>query len=155
MEKIAIGKRIKNRMKELRIGPAHLSRKIDVHASTVFKWFDGKSIPKGSNLTKLADLLKTSQDYIMTGKKPLELNSQADEIVKLKSRIEELEKDNIKIREYEETARFYMKSAEAKAEKLEKELEIKKVEYNELITTFWGRNRQGDPDDSGKKKRSL
>ena len=70
MNKIEIGKRIKEKMDEARVGPVFCAQKLSLTNDAVFRWRRGKTIPKGKNLIRLANLINTTPDYILTGKTP-------------------------------------------------------------------------------------
>ena len=48
----------------------YCAEKVDLSEDAIYKWFSGKSTPKGSSLIKIAKLLKVTPDYILTGKEP-------------------------------------------------------------------------------------
>ena len=115
-----IAKRIKSVMKEKDISASDCAKKLGVSDDTVYKWRNGKSIPKGSNLIKLASALKTTQDYITTGKTPSDnslasinykqwLDDKDKIIYMLEKEIQELKNEIQRLKN-----RFYSGSRDAK-----------------------------------------
>lgn len=64
----SIGTRIVNRRKELHLTQEQLAESMDVSIQMVSNLERGNKAIKIENLLKLCDILKTSIDYILTGK---------------------------------------------------------------------------------------
>ena len=69
LDRKAIGKRIDLLRKKRGLTKTELAKKIGVHLDTVYKWIDGKRMPKGRHLMSLSTLLKGPIDYILFGTK--------------------------------------------------------------------------------------
>lgn len=62
-----ISDRIALRMRELNIKQVDLINKYGLSKGTVSKWVSGTNTPNGENLTKLAEILKTNESWIING----------------------------------------------------------------------------------------
>lgn len=62
-----ISDRIALRMRELNIKQVDLINKYSLSKGTVSKWVSGVNTPNGENLTKLAEILKTTESWIING----------------------------------------------------------------------------------------
>ena len=62
-----ISDRIASRMRELNIKQVDLINKYGLSKGTVSKWVSGTNTPNGENLTKLAEILKTTESWIISG----------------------------------------------------------------------------------------
>lgn len=65
-----IGSRIKELRRERKLTQAEVGAKTGVSGVAVGHWEKDMHTPKGETLTKLAKLLRTTPDYIISGKKP-------------------------------------------------------------------------------------
>ncbi|BCS94921.1 hypothetical protein DSLASN_05530 [Desulfoluna limicola] len=86
INKEEVGLRLEKLFKEKKISKAEIQRRLGLKSwDTVHKWTKGKYIPKGKNLTQLADILDVSTDYILLGKGGQESGPfpRYDEIMKL------------------------------------------------------------------------
>lgn len=81
-DKIAIGKRIKERIVVLDIDKGVLAEKLEVSEDAINKWCRGVSSPRRDKVKPLADILEVSPNYILTGKKQLEEITPDSEIEK-------------------------------------------------------------------------
>jgi len=68
--KMTQGARLTLLMEYAGMKPADIARRLDITRATVSHWVHDRSTPKGETMTKLADLLRCSIDYIATGKNP-------------------------------------------------------------------------------------
>ncbi len=73
MSESSISERIKERRKELRIRQQELADQVGVSLVTVTRWENPKSgrIPNAFVLPKLAQALKTTPDYLLSGTKDI------------------------------------------------------------------------------------
>ena len=63
----AISDRIASRMREMGLKQAYLVERYELSKGTVSKWISGTNVPNGKNLTKLAEALETTENWIITG----------------------------------------------------------------------------------------
>ncbi|WP_343316310.1 S24 family peptidase [Acinetobacter soli] len=71
-----ISDRIALRMRELNIKQVDLINKYNLSKGTVSKWVSGTNTPNGENLTKLAEILKTTESWIIKGDDSKKLSVQ-------------------------------------------------------------------------------
>ncbi|WP_394650896.1 LexA family protein [uncultured Acinetobacter sp.] len=71
-----ISDRIALRMRELKIKQVDLINKYGLSKGTVSKWVSGTNTPNGENLTKLAEILKTTESWIINGDDSKKFNVQ-------------------------------------------------------------------------------
>ena len=63
----AISDRITTHMREMGLKQAYLVERYELSKGTVSKWISGTNVPNGKNLTKLAEALETTENWIITG----------------------------------------------------------------------------------------
>ena len=63
----AIGLRIRDRRKELKLTQESLAKRLGVEKASVWHWENGKSLPIGSRWAQLAKELSTNSHYLLTG----------------------------------------------------------------------------------------
>ena len=71
-----ISDRIASRMRELKIKQVDLINKYGFSKGTVSKWVSGINVPNGENLTKLAEILKTTEAWLIRGADSKNFNMQ-------------------------------------------------------------------------------
>jgi len=72
-----MNKRIRARRKELKFSQDVVASYVGVNRVSVSNWEnDENAMPKGSNLLKLADILKVDPDWLLTGNGPMEPKSR-------------------------------------------------------------------------------
>ena len=70
LDKKAVGNRIKQIRKQLNLTQAAMGKKLGLKQATVTRYEKGR-VPKGEYLLKIADMGKTTVDWLLTGKKSL------------------------------------------------------------------------------------
>ena len=71
LEMELIGKRIKNRRKELKLTQNDIKSMTGISSGNMIDIENGKRLPAASTLLQLAEVLQCSIDWILTGKTPL------------------------------------------------------------------------------------
>jgi transcriptional regulator with XRE-family HTH domain len=66
-QKQELGKRIQQGRKQLSLNVAQFAAQVGVSAQAVAQWELGEAQPRGKNLAKLSDVLKTTPEYIQFG----------------------------------------------------------------------------------------
>ena len=67
---MGIGKRIRQAMEDAERTPVEIARHLGISDSAVSQWFTKDTGPKGARLPELADFLKTTVDFLMSGETP-------------------------------------------------------------------------------------
>jgi len=109
----SIGKRIKNRRKELNITQIQIRDATGISSGNMSGIESGKSLPSASALIELSKILNRSIDWILTGSSPISKNSTISDIEEqLLNGFRELPKDdkdelieilNMKLRKVQKT----------------------------------------------------
>ncbi len=65
--------RIAERMKELGVSQARVARELEITRASVSQWFSGRSKPSDKSISKLAVILDTSEQWLISGRGPKEV----------------------------------------------------------------------------------